>query len=224
MILRSLPPGATPAFLTSLIFGGPLERIHLPTPETAFVTFLHGEDCKIFYRGTGNGLVYGVTDTGRKKFIDVMMGKEVDIVSGKLRDWIDKEFRRCVRATHVDEEITLPEMKAMAMGKGRALERIAESKHQEKGVSCVHFSFTRYPFTCFLYSHLSLYGPLVSSSSLLPYYTSTTIREYQANTKIRQFRIITFTFSRLSDAVTFHGELARDEDWAQCHLSYANDP
>ena len=148
VILRPLPPNSTPAFVSSIVFGGQLERIHMLGESAAFVTFLHGSDCQRFYAATDNGLVYGKSDDGREKFVHVRLGKEVDIVAGQLKEWISKGWTRCVRATHVDEDITLQEMKAQALGKRRALEKIDEFRHPEKGVSPHMLLFTRIPSSC----------------------------------------------------------------------------
>ncbi|KAL8881380.1 MAG: hypothetical protein Q9198_001413 [Flavoplaca austrocitrina] len=104
VMLAGIPSGATPNLVASFVFGGPLERIHVGD-SSAFVTFLRGEDAERYYEATENGLDY--EKDGVKYVIMTEMTSEVNPVSGILREYIEKEFTRCVRAIGVDREWTL---------------------------------------------------------------------------------------------------------------------
>ncbi|KAL8785299.1 MAG: hypothetical protein Q9213_003444 [Squamulea squamosa] len=121
IMLTGIPTGATPTLVASFVFGGPLERIHVGD-SSAFVTFLRGEDAAKYYEATGNGLDY--EKDGVKHVIMTDMTSEVNPVSGILREYIEKEFTRCVRAIGVDREWTTMALHETAARKGRKVERI----------------------------------------------------------------------------------------------------
>lgn len=118
--------------VASLVFGGPLEQIWVGT-STAFVTFLRAEDAEKFYETTGNGLVYkSDAPDGREHVIMTEMSKEVNPVSGVLREYIEKEFTRCVRAIGVDKEWTVKYLYETATRKGRKIEKIVDGANVNK--------------------------------------------------------------------------------------------
>ncbi|KAL8674438.1 MAG: hypothetical protein Q9168_001171 [Polycauliona sp. 1 TL-2023] len=97
VMLTGSPSGATPSLVASFVFGGPLERIHVGD-SSAFVTFLRGEDAEKYYETTENGLEY--EKDGVKRVIMTEMTSEVNPVSGKLREYVEKEFTRCMRSVN----------------------------------------------------------------------------------------------------------------------------
>ncbi|KAL9042801.1 MAG: hypothetical protein Q9180_000338 [Flavoplaca navasiana] len=129
VMLTGIPSGATPNLVASFVFGGPLERIHVGD-SSAFVTFLRGEDAERYYEATENGLDY--EKDGVKYVIMTEMTSEVNPVSGILREYIEKEFTRCVRAIGVDREWTLMALHEVAARKGRKVEKIVDGLNANK--------------------------------------------------------------------------------------------
>ncbi|KAL8999075.1 MAG: hypothetical protein Q9169_001963 [Polycauliona sp. 2 TL-2023] len=129
MMLTGIPSGATPSMVASLVFGGPLERIHVGD-SSAFVTFLRGDDAEKYYEATENGLEY--EKNGVKRVIMTEMTSEVNPVSGVLREYIEKEFTRCVRAIGVDREWTAVALHEVAARKGRKVEKIVDGLNASK--------------------------------------------------------------------------------------------
>lgn len=39
-----------------------------------------------------------------------------------------------------------------------------------------------------------------------------------------QVRTIIFRFTNIADAVTFRGQILRDEDWEMCNIQFMDDP
>ena len=76
---------------------------------TAAVAFLHAEDCQRFYDGTPNGLDYRKGGKDRTAWVD--LGKEVDVVSGQLREWIEHKMTRCVRAVGNDFGVRVEDLR-----------------------------------------------------------------------------------------------------------------
>lgn len=135
MVLVGLPPASSPVFVTSLIHGGPLEQVALVGPTTAFVLFLHADDAAKFYKATDNGIE--CQKEGVKYVVLTEMNNiDVDVVGGKLRQWIDSGMTRCVRAIGVDEDWTLGRLYGLAEAKNRKVEVIEVGENQS-GVS--HF-------------------------------------------------------------------------------------
>ncbi|KAL8855069.1 MAG: hypothetical protein Q9221_000266 [Calogaya cf. arnoldii] len=129
IMLTGIPPGATPSLVASFVFGGPLERIHVGD-SSALVTFLRGDDADKYYEATGNGLDY--EKDGKKYVIITETTTEVNPISGILREYIEKEFTRCVRAVGVDAEWTAVALQEVAARKGRKVEKIVDSLNASK--------------------------------------------------------------------------------------------
>ncbi len=133
MVLVGLPPASSPVFVTSLIYGGPIEQVALVGPTTAFALFLNADDAAKFYKATGNGIE--CQKEGIKYVVLTEMNViDVDVVGGKLRQWIDSGMTRCVRAIGVDEEWTLARLYGLAEAKNRKVEVIEVGENQS-GVS-----------------------------------------------------------------------------------------
>ncbi|CAL8580834.1 hypothetical protein XPA_006551 [Xanthoria parietina] len=129
IMLVGIPSGATPNLVASFVFGGPLERIHV-ADSSAFVTFLRGEDAAKYYEATGNGLDY--KKDGVQHVIVTEMTSEVNPVGGILREYIEKEFTRCVRAIGVGAEWTAMALHELAAPKGRKVEKIVDGLNASK--------------------------------------------------------------------------------------------
>ncbi|KAI4207003.1 MAG: hypothetical protein LQ348_000725 [Seirophora lacunosa] len=124
VVLTGLPEPSTPTFVASLVFGGALESIRVSEGKHAYVTFLHADDAAKYYDATANGVLY--KKEGVDHVIMTDLGKDVDPVSGLLREWTEKEFTRCVRAVGVDEDWSLHALYATAEKKGRQVEKVVD--------------------------------------------------------------------------------------------------
>lgn len=91
--------------------------------SSASVVFQHAEHCIKYYDATSNGLVYDGSD-GKEQVCFVELAKDVDVVGGLLRGYIEKGVTRCVRAIGVDEDWGMPALYKMAGRKGRKVEHI----------------------------------------------------------------------------------------------------
>ena len=92
---------------------------------SASVVFQHAEHCLKYYDATSNGLVYKEAD-GKEQVCFVELGKDVDVVGGLMRGYIEKGITRCVRAVGVDEDWGMPALFKMAGRKGRKVEHIVD--------------------------------------------------------------------------------------------------
>lgn len=119
--------------MASLIYGGPLEEIHIRSSTagdlTATVRFLNAMDCQKFYDDTCNGLVYKKNPQGREKVLFVELARDVDVIGGLLQGWIDNGFTRSVRAVGVEDEWGMEGLWKLAEKKNRKLEWITDRKH-----------------------------------------------------------------------------------------------
>ena len=117
--------------MASLVFGGPLEQIHVKS-RTAQVLFLHAKDCQKYYDATANGVDYTFED--RKGLAQVAKAADVDVVSGQVRTFIELGFTRCVRATGIGNDYTIAKLKEKAAHKGRNVQDVSLGTN-ESGVS-----------------------------------------------------------------------------------------
>ena len=139
--LSGLPVRPTIAFVARLVFGGPLEQIRVsnsPTNTTASVVFLYDADCKKFYDETSNGLVYGKDDGDREKVAWVSLGKDVDVVSEKLMQYMAMDYSRCVKVVPLDKDYEKSFLWEYASEKGRRVGDIELGK-TKGGVSSPAF-------------------------------------------------------------------------------------
>ena len=112
--------------------------------SSASVVFQHAEDCVKYYDATSNGLVYKGPD-GKEEVCFVELAKDVDVVGGLLRGYIEKGFTRCVRAIGVDEDWGMPALLKMAGRKGRTVEHVIDGVNAA-GVSDLRFYLHPYCF------------------------------------------------------------------------------
>ena len=90
--------------------------------SSATVRFMDAKDCQNYYDDTSNGVVYGKDAQGRELVCFVELGKDVDVIGGLLRGWIDTGVTRCVRAVGVDGDFGIEALKKMGERKGRRIE------------------------------------------------------------------------------------------------------
>ena len=95
---------------------------------SATVRFISAIDCQKYYDDTSNGVVYGTDDRGRELVAFVELGKDVDVIGGLLRGWIDTGVTRCVKAVGVDGDIGVEALRGLGDGKGRKLEGLEDGK------------------------------------------------------------------------------------------------
>ena len=128
VIIKDLPRNATPSFVASLIYGGPIEWIFMRSESSATVRFMDPNDCQNYYDDTSNGVVYGQDLQGRELVCFVELGKDVDVIGGLLRGWIDMGVTRCVRAVGVDEDFGVEALRKMGERKGRRIESMEDGE------------------------------------------------------------------------------------------------
>ncbi|KAI4155777.1 MAG: hypothetical protein LQ341_000137 [Variospora aurantia] len=138
VLLTGLPRTSTATFVASLVYGGALESIRTAEGTAAFVTFLRADDAAIYYDATANGLLF--KKEGVEHVIMTDLCKDVDPISGVLREWIEKEFTRCVRAVGVDEDWSLQALYETAGKKGRKVEKVVDGTNTN-GMRSVMFRF-----------------------------------------------------------------------------------
>ena len=89
--------------------------------------FLHAQDCLKYYNATKNGVVYG-KDGKKELFAFVELGKDVDVIGGKLQSLIEQKATRCVKVNGADTKFTTAELVKLANSKHRRLEGIEDRK------------------------------------------------------------------------------------------------
>lgn len=137
IVLTGLPEPSTPTFVASLVYGGPLESVRTTDGKVAFVTFLRAEDATKYYDATANDLLF--KKDGAEHVITTQLGKDVDPVSGVLKEWIEKEFTRCVRAVGVEKDWSVEALNKFAGNKGRKVEKVIDGSNKN-GVSVIYLS------------------------------------------------------------------------------------
>ncbi len=130
-MITDLPDHTTPSFVASIVYGGPLEDINiLCSPSGRFsarVRFIYADDCENYYDETSNGLVYGKNKQNQDLVVFVQLGKDVDVVGGLLRSWIEQDITRCVRAVGIGKEWPIDSLKKDAETKNKKLEGITDT-------------------------------------------------------------------------------------------------
>ena len=94
--------------------------------SAATVRFMDAKDCQNYYDDTSNGVVYGKDVQGRELVCFVELGKDVDVIGGLLRGWIETGVTRCVRAVGVDEDFGIKALKKIGERKGRKVESVED--------------------------------------------------------------------------------------------------
>ncbi len=133
VIIKDLPRGSTATFVASLVYGGPIEEIHVRSSAagelSAAIRFMNAEDCIRFYNETSNGLVWQKDSTGHELFVFVELSKDVDVVGGLLQGWILSGVTRCVRAVGIDAEWGMEGLLKIAERKNRKVEKIVDGQN-----------------------------------------------------------------------------------------------
>lgn len=126
VILKNLPSNATPSFVASVVYFGPLEEIFMRKDNSATVKFLNPADCAKYYEDTSNGVVYKKDIQGREMVVFVELAKDVDVIGGLLQGWIDTGASRCVRVVDVEKDWGKAALVKLAEAKGRILEGLSD--------------------------------------------------------------------------------------------------
>ena len=147
VILTGLPAIADNSLITALIHGGAIESFLLtkssesgPT-STAIVTFTNGNAAEAYYDKYPNGLAFKL---GMKKYVVyVDKGKDVDVVSGLMRGYLESGASRVVCVSGADEDWSMRALEKIAESKGRKVETIIDTFRD--GVRSIVFRFTNIP-------------------------------------------------------------------------------
>ena len=133
VIIKDLPHGSTATFVASLVYGGPVEEIHIRSSAagdlSAVIRFMDAEDCMRFYNETSNGLVYKKDAKERELVLFVELSKDVDVVGGLLQNWIVSGVTRCVRAVGVETDWGMDGLRKIAERKNRKVEKIVDGQN-----------------------------------------------------------------------------------------------
>lgn len=118
------------------MWGGKLESISLPEPgsSNALVKFLTPEACEKYHKATANGIE--IVGDIKKAVVFVEKAEGPNSINDVIRNCIDGDASRCVRAIGADEDSDAVLMK-LARGKGvnkRDVDRIKSGK-TARGVS-----------------------------------------------------------------------------------------
>ncbi|KAI5380798.1 hypothetical protein J4E82_000756 [Alternaria postmessia] len=129
--------------LQALVWGGKLESISLPEPgsSNALVKFLTPEACEKYHKATANGIE--IVGDIKKAVVFVEKAEGPNSINDVIRNCIDGDASRCVRAIGADEDSDAVLMK-LARGKGvnkRDVDRIKSGK-TARGHSYVEFRFS----------------------------------------------------------------------------------
>ncbi|KAF6224921.1 hypothetical protein HO133_010115 [Letharia lupina] len=146
VIIKDLPRGSTATFVASLVYGGPIEEIHVRSSAagdlSAAIRFMDAGDCMRFYEETSNGLVYQKDAKGRELVLFVELSPDVDVVGGLLQGWIVSGVTRCVRAVGVEAEWDMDGLVKIAERKNRKVEKIVDGQNPG-GARSVVFRFCK---------------------------------------------------------------------------------
>ncbi|CAF9933049.1 hypothetical protein IMSHALPRED_009056 [Imshaugia aleurites] len=146
VIIKDLPHGSTATFVASLVYGGPVEEIHIRSSAagdlSAVIRFMDAEDCMRFYNETSNGLVYKKDAKERELVLFVELSKDVDVVGGLLQNWIVSGVTRCVRAVGVETDWGMDGLRKIAERKNRKVEKIVDGQNPG-GARSVVFRFCK---------------------------------------------------------------------------------
>ena len=93
---------------------------------TAAVMFLNPEDCARYNTATANGIVYGKDKAGRELVAFTEMSKDVNVIGGLLKGFIEAGVTRCIKCIGVEEDVSITTLTKMAERKNRKLEGIEE--------------------------------------------------------------------------------------------------
>lgn len=103
------------------MWGGIVEEINIK-PSSAEVLFAYAEDCQKYCDATAKGIKFKKDGRDLVTFVD--KGKDVDVVSGKLTNFLGLGFTRCVRVVDVLDKFTPGDLQIKAEFKNRKVDRI----------------------------------------------------------------------------------------------------
>ncbi|OXV09850.1 hypothetical protein Egran_02385 [Elaphomyces granulatus] len=138
IILRALPPNYnTPTKALSLIHGSMIENVSISPSGDAHVLFCDATACKAYYDKYPNGIPLG-RDGRNVVFVD--LGREVDVMSSQLSNYLSAGASRVVRAVGLELNLSTEQLFDLASASHRKVEKIIDTYvPQESRV--VHFRF-----------------------------------------------------------------------------------
>ncbi|KAK2877093.1 hypothetical protein FQN49_001433 [Arthroderma sp. PD_2] len=126
--------------LLSLIHGGKVESIAVhPASQSAEVRFCDATACKAFYDKYPNGIDVDYNGSRGTVFVDI--GKEVDIVSSRLMEFLDIGATRVVRAVGAPLDVSIAQLVEIIDSKKWHLEKIIDSYEASAKIRTVVFRF-----------------------------------------------------------------------------------
>lgn len=134
VVLSNLPATADATLVASLIHGGTIETLNIAkpsetTPVTARVTFATGDSAEAYYAKYPNGIAFKFR--GKKYTVFVDLGKEVDVISGLMRGYLESGASRVIRVMGAEEDWGIMALEKIASGKGRKVEAVMDT-YREK--------------------------------------------------------------------------------------------
>jgi protein-S-isoprenylcysteine O-methyltransferase len=152
--------------IQALIWGGPVESIHMPEPgkDFAMVKFMTAAGCRKYFDATENGIQLPTDKTKKIIFVERQPGP--NSVNDVLQNCIDGNVSRCVRAVGADDDWSDMALRKLAEGtskKKREVDTIKRGK-TARGVSIRNFSDVNIR-ACFV---LTICVSTITSSSASP--------------------------------------------------------
>jgi hypothetical protein len=134
VVLSNLPAATDASLIASLIHGGAIETLKVVrsaegAPVTARVTFATGDAADDYYATYPNGIDFRFLGKKYTAFVD--KGKDVDVISGVMRGYLESGASRVVRVLGADEDWGMQALKKTAEEKGRQVEAIVDTSHGE---------------------------------------------------------------------------------------------
>lgn len=127
LIFRNLPLNASISTVAGLVFGAKIEEIvYKPKSAFAIVLLLDANECLKLYKATGNGIEW----PDKKRNIWVEIGQEVNPLTGKEQNMIEKEWTRVIRAYGVDADLNVAALRKL----GNGVDNDLALEHVEIGV------------------------------------------------------------------------------------------
>lgn len=153
ILLKGINHPATINQVQALVWGGRVESISAPEPGKpyALVKFQTPEACQKYFDATENGIVFPGDKTKTLIFVERQPGP--NSVNDLLKNCIEGDITRCVRAVDADEDWSDAALKKLARGTSKAKFRVTDQIKQGKtgkGVSIFHTSLRSLRLTNFI--------------------------------------------------------------------------
>ncbi|EXJ83421.1 hypothetical protein A1O1_07044 [Capronia coronata CBS 617.96] len=146
VILAGLPGTADYTSVQSLIHGGAIEDMKITPAKVAngkaiaFVTFTAADACDEYCAKYPNGI--GVRYKGKRCTVFVAKRRDVDVMSGMMRGYLDCGASRVVKATGADDDWGIIALNKLAQGKNKTRQVEAVTDSLRTGVRTILFRFT----------------------------------------------------------------------------------